>query len=50
VALKEFSDYLRCMHWSIVLLKFGIANGAVDVINDWEEEGLKQPTIDGSID
>ena len=47
--LEELLNNLGCMNWSVVLLKFRIANGAVDMIDDWEKN-LKQPTIDTSID
>ena len=38
MALEKMLNYLRCMNWSIVLLKFGIANSAINVVNDREEE------------
>jgi len=48
--LEEKSDSLCSMHWSIVFLEFGIANSAVDVVNDWEEESLEEATIDKCVD
>ena len=50
VAPQEMLNYLRSMYWSIVLLKFGITNSPINMVNDWEEEELKQMIIDESID
>ena len=41
VALEEMLNYLCCMNWSIVLLKFGIANSPINMVNDREEEELE---------
>ena len=40
VALEKMLNYLCCMNWSIVLLKFSIANSSINVVNDREEEEL----------
>ena len=41
VVLEKMLNYLHCMNWSIVLLKFSIANSPINVVNDREEEELE---------
>lgn len=50
MSFKEKSDNLHSIYWSMVLLEFGIANGAIYVCHDWEEEHLEEAMIDKCID